>query len=97
MPTLYLGIKVHSHLFILWSKFPGGLVVKNPPVNAGRCRECKFDPWVGKIPWKRKWQPILVLLPGEFLGQRSLAGYSPWGCKELDMTEQLTLNNMVII
>ena len=40
-----------------------------------------FDPWVGKIPWKREWQPTPVL-PGEFHGQRSLASYCPWGCKE---------------
>ena len=40
-------------------------------------------------PWRRKWQPIPVFLPGEFNGQRSLGGYSPWGCRESDMTEQL--------
>ena len=44
-------------------------------------RRCGFDPWLGKIPWRRKLQPIPVVLPGEFHGQRSLAGYSPWGCK----------------
>ena len=49
-----------------------------------------FDPWVGKIPWRRKWQPTPVLLPGEFHRQRSLVGYSPWSLKELDTTEQLT-------
>ena len=48
-----------------------------------------FDPWIGKIPWRRKWQPTPVLLPGKFQGQRSLIGYSPWDCKESDMTEQL--------
>ena len=46
-----------------------------------------FDPWVRKIPCRRKWQPSPVFLPGEFRGQRSLMGYSPWGHKELDMTE----------
>ena len=40
--------------------------------------------WVRKIPWKRKQQPTSVFLPGKFHGQRRLAGYSPWGCKELD-------------
>ena len=50
----------------------------------------RFDPWVRKIPWRRKWQPTPVLLPGEFLGQRSLSGYSPWGYEESDTTEQLT-------
>ena len=42
--------------------------------------------------WRRKWQPTPVFLPGEFHGQRSLAGYSPWGHKELDVTEQLSLH-----
>ena len=46
-----------------------------------------FDPWVRKIPWKRKWQPTPVFLPGEFHGQRSPVGYSPWGHKESDTTE----------
>ena len=41
-----------------------------------------FDPWVGKIPWRRKWQSTPALLPGKSHGQRSLVGYSPWGCKE---------------
>ena len=50
-----------------------------------------LDPWVGKIPWRRKWQPTLVYLPGEFHGQRSLAGYSPWGRKESDTTEHSLL------
>ena len=49
-------------------------VVKNPPVM----QEIRgFDPWVGKIPWKRAWQPTPVFLPGESPGQRSLVGYSP--------------------
>ena len=47
-------------------------------------------PWVGMIPWRREWLPIPVFLPGEFHGQKSLAGYSPWGHKELDVTERLT-------
>ena len=46
-----------------------------------------MDPWVGKIPWRRALQPTPVFLPGESHGQRSLAGYGPWGLKELDMTE----------
>ena len=50
-------------------------------------RRCGFDPWVGKIPWKRAWQPTPVFLPGKSHGQRSLAGYSPWGHKESDITE----------
>ena len=52
-------------------------------------RETGFDPWVGKIPWRRKWQSTPVLLPGKSHGQRSLVGYSPWGCKESDTAERL--------
>ena len=51
-----------------------------------RCRRGRFDPWVGKIPWRRKRQPTLVFLPGKSHWQRSLAGYSPQGHKELDMS-----------
>ena len=46
---------------------------------------------MGDICCRKKWQPSAVFLPGEFCGQRSLAGYSPWGYQESDMTEQLTL------
>ena len=49
--------------------------------------ETRFDPWVGKMPWRKAWEPTPVFLPGEFHGQRSLMGFSPWGHKELDMTE----------
>ena len=52
-------------------------------------RGCGFYPWVGKIPWRRKWQPAPVLLPGKSHGQRSLAGYSPWGRQESGTTERL--------
>ena len=48
-----------------------------------------FNPWVGKIPWRKKWQPTPVFLPGKSHGQKSPVGYSPWGCKESDMTERL--------
>ena len=71
---------------------PWWLSSKESTCQFRRCRRnigdvYGFDPWVGKIPWRRKWQPILGFLPGEFHGQRSLAGYSPWGHKELDTTE----------
>ena len=49
--------------------------------------ETGFNPWVGKIPWRREWQPAPVFLPREFHGQRSPVGCSPWGCTESDMTE----------
>ena len=54
-----------------------------------KLRRPGFDPWVRKILWRREWRLTPVLLPGEFLGQRSLVGYSPQCCKESDMTEQL--------
>ena len=63
------------------------LVVKNLPANAGDVRRRESDPWVGKIPWRRKWLPTPVLLPGKSHGQRSLAGYGPWGHKESETTE----------
>ena len=53
------------------------------------CGRPGFDPWVGKLPWRRKWQPTPVFLPGESHGQRSLMGYSPRGRKESDTTELL--------
>ena len=55
-------------------------------------QETRFRPRVDKILWKREWQPTPVFLLGESHGQRSLAGYSLWGCKESDMTEQLILS-----
>ena len=68
------------------------LVVKNPPANAGEKRDGAggwgvIHPWVGKIPWRRAWQPTPIFLPGESHGQRSLAGYSPKGYKKSDTTE----------
>ena len=63
------------------------LVVKNLLASAGDIERCGFDPWVGKIPQRRKWQLIPVFFPGESYGQRSLAGYCPQAYKESDMTE----------
>ena len=72
--------------------FPGGgsLVVRNLPAKAGDIKRCGFDLWVGKISWRRAWQLTPVFLPGESHGQRSLAGYSPWGRKEPVTTEWLS-------
>ena len=67
--------------------FPGGASGKEPTCHFRRHKRYEFDPWVGKIPWRRTWQPTPVFLPGEFHGQRNLAGYSPWGHKESDTTE----------
>ena len=54
-----------------------------------QCGRPRFDPWAGKIPWRRKWQPAPVFWPGESHGQRNLVGYSSWGRKESDTTERL--------
>ena len=59
--------------------------------NAG---DSNSMPGSGKVPWRRKWQPTLVFLPGEFHGQRSLVGYNSWSHKELDMTKLLTLKKL---
>ena len=55
------------------------------------------DPWVGKILWKKNWQPTPVFLPGKHLGWWSLVGYGQWGSKELDVTKQLTLFSKPIV
>ena len=52
-----------------------------------QCRRCGFNPWVRKIPWRRKWQPTPVFWPGESQGRGSLVGCHLWGHRELDMTE----------
>ena len=57
-------------------------------MGGGGCGQKEVDPWVGKIPRRRAWQPTPVSLPGDSYGQRSLAGYNPKGCKESDMTER---------
>ena len=80
--------RTHTHTYI--NKiigFPGGTSGKESTCQRGRPRRHRFNLWAGKMPWRRKWQPTPVLLPRDFNGQRSLVGYSPWGCKESHMTE----------
>ena len=62
-------------------------MVKNPSANAGNLRDTGSIPELGRSSGGGHGNPLPVFLPGEFQGQGSLAGYSPWGCKELDMTE----------
>ena len=69
---------------------PGGWVVRIC-LQCRRCQRCRFSLWVGETLWGRKWQPTPVFLPAESNGQRNLAGYSPWGSKESNMTKWLTL------
>ena len=78
------GTQLLSPLPFLPKGFPGDSVAKKP---ACQCSRCEFNLWVRKIPWRRAWQRTPVFLPGEFHGQRSLAGYSPWGHKKSDTTE----------
>ena len=68
------------------------LTVENSP-QCRRRKSCGFSPWVGKVLCRRKWQPAPVFLPGKSHGQRPLAGCSPWGHKECDMTDRLNNNN----
>ena len=67
--------------------FSGGVSGKEPACQCRRPKRLRFDPWVGKIPQRRPWEPTPVLLPGESHGQRSPVGYSPEGHRESDMTE----------
>ena len=60
---------------------------EEPVCQRIRCKRCRFDPWVGKISWRRKWQPTRIFWPGKAHGQRSLVGYSPQGLKQSDTTE----------
>ena len=67
--------------------FPGGTSGKEPACQRRRRKRRGFHSWVGKMPWRRARQPTPVSLPGESHGERSLAGYSPWGHKESHTTE----------
>ena len=69
----------------------GCLSGKRTYLQSRKHRRHVFGPSVGKIPWRRKWQPTPAFLPTEFHGQRSLAGYSPWGLKESDTSEWLSI------
>ena len=66
----------HTHTHTQTHGFPGGASVKEPACQCRKHKRHGFDPWVGKIPWRREWQPSPGLFPGESHGQRNLAGYS---------------------
>ena len=85
-----LGIDLHNPLTESMC-FPGGTRVKSLSANAGD----KFNLWIWKIPWRRKWQPTLVFLPGESHGQWSLASYSLQFHKEPDMTEETACTRLI--
>ena len=72
--------QMDTHMVRMVPGFPAGSG-KEP---ACKCRRLEFNPWLRKIPWRRKWQPTPIFLPGKSCGQRNLAGYSPWGLKSAE-------------
>ena len=72
---------------ILTTGFAGGTSTNKSTCQCRRYERHRFDPWLRQMPWRMAWQPTPVFLSGESHGQRSLAGYSPRGCTESDMTE----------
>ena len=93
-------IATHSSILawrIPWMKepgFPGSSEVKASARNAG---DQGSIPGLGRLPWRRKWQPTPLFLPGESHGRRSLVGYSPQSRKEWDMTEWLHFHFLVFL
>ena len=81
--TFFLSIHTHTHTYpcMYIFGFPGGATVKEPTSQYRKHKRHRFDPW------RRKWQPIPVFLPGESHGQRSLGGYSPWSFKQSNTTD----------
>ena len=86
--------KILSKHIDIWG-FPDGASGKELTCQCMRHKTWGFDSWVRKIPWRRKWQPTPVFLPGEFCGQRSLVGYNPQARKESDVTEWLSTHQHV--
>ena len=92
VPNLFISDLNRYHSILYWDLIfesilhfivPGGASDKEPACQCRKHRRPGFNPWVRKIPWRRKWQPTPVFLPGESHGQRSLVGYSPWGHKRV--------------
>ena len=85
--TMTLEKPILLYIDVYVGGFPGSACGKEPICRCRRRKRHGFDPWVGKIPWRRAWQSTPVFLLGESQGQRSLVGYSLRGCKESNMTE----------
>ena len=84
----------HSALVDLYNNKDNGLPRwLSGKESAWQCRRLEFHPWVEKIPWRRKWQPTPVFLPGKCHGQRGLVDYSLWDRKESDTTGLLNNSN----
>ena len=81
-----MAISAFRPWFCCVRSFPGGASGQESTCQCRRRQRREFNPWVRKIPWRRKWQPTPVFLHEKSHGQRSLVGYSPWGRKELDTT-----------
>ena len=88
-PDVFIVLWRKRHIILGMSLDMCSTCGKEPACQYRRCKRHGFDPWVWKIPWRRKWQPTQFLLPGESHGQRSLMGYSPWGRKESHTTEAM--------
>ena len=73
--------------FYFFFNFPDGSIGKEPTCQSRTFKRCRFNPWVGKIPCMKKWQPTPIILSGKSHGQWSLVGYSPYSWKESDTTE----------
>ena len=87
--SLQWQLRSHEMLYRWHNNGIFSLVVAQMVKHLPAMQETEFNRWVRKIPWRRKWQPTAIHLPGKFHGWRSLVGYSPWGRKELDTTEGL--------
>ena len=81
------GKEIQKEGVCVYKGFPGGASSEELACQGRKRKRPGFNPWVGKIPRRRKWQPTPIFLPGESHGQRSLVGYGPWGHKESDTTE----------
>ena len=99
------ALKTSKFPLLIWTKkgglwhdisvplgFTGGTSSKEPSCQCRTHKRHEFDPWVGKIPWRRAWQPTPVFWPGESHGWKSMVGYSPQGHKYLDMTKWLSMH-----
>ena len=85
-PGKSAGVRCHCLLIYILLQLPRWL---NSKESTCQCRSCKLDTSVRKIPWRRKWKPTPIFLPGESHGRRSMVGSSPWGRKESGTTERL--------
>ena len=85
-----LRVCVYVHICICMYSYglPRWISGKESTGQCRRHRRCRYCSWVREIPWRRKWQPTLIFLPGKSHGQRNLIGYSPWGHKESDTAER---------